>query len=146
VLERDLVGRSIGTGYFTNILGQRRDFTVDFNGRVEGNTLVLGEVIRFKDGAVERYTWRFTRTGAGTYVGTREGVVGSAVGTTDGNRVRLEYVADVRGTDGNVTRLRFDDELIRRRNGQILNRATAYLFGIPVGWVNIVIDPVRASR
>lgn len=139
VMERDLLGRSKGRGFFSNILGQRRDFTVDFDGRWDGKTLTLGEVIRFDDGAVERYTWRLTKTGPNTYTGVREGVVGQAVVVANGREVVMEYTADVKGPDGGVTRLRFEDVLIKRGNGSILNRARAYLGGLQVGWVSIDI-------
>ena len=139
VMERDLLGRSKGRGFFSNILGQRRDFTVDFDGRWDGNTLTLAEVIRFDDGPVERYTWRLTKTGPNTYTGVREGVVGQARVVANGREVVMEYTADVKGPDGGVTRLRFEDVLIKRGNGSILNRARAYLGGVQVGWVSIDI-------
>lgn len=139
VLERDLTGTWTGTGFFSNVLGQRRDFVVTFDGRSDGDTLRLGEIIRFADGAVERYTWVFTRTGPTTYTGTREGVVGTARVTAAGNRVTLEYTADVKDEKGQTSRVRFEDVLIKRSDRTILNTAAVFLGPVQVGRVEIVI-------
>lgn len=83
-IERDLAGARVARGEFRSITGARRAFTAYLNGEWDGRTLTLVEDFVFDDGERDRKTWRLDRTGPGRYAGTREDVVGTAMGFQDG--------------------------------------------------------------
>jgi hypothetical protein len=139
-VEQALLGKLIGRGRFTAPLGGvDRSFTVTLNGRKEGETLVIPELIRFDDGEVKRFTWRIRPTGPGRWAGTREDVVGEARITERNGQVRLIYTADFE-SNGSVQRLDFDDLIWMRSDGTLINEAKVKRFGVTVGNVRITFD------
>jgi hypothetical protein len=144
-LEAFFAKPAFATGSFRNALdGSRRDIKVCFNGRwIAGSrTLILDEDIRFSDGERQHKTWRLTRTGPWTYSGTRDDVVGTAVGLIDDQgRVRLRYRAAV-GTHI----VSFDDVLTPQRDGSISNAASLSYFFLHVGDVELSIRHAERGR
>ncbi len=139
--ERFFTGRTSGEGRFvSSIAGVDRAFTVTTRGRFDGKTLTLVEDFVFADGEKDRKTWRFERAGEGRWIGRREDVVGTADVRRDGDTIRLSYEADVKGKDGNVTRLRFEDVLVPEGPRRVRNIAVVSKFGVPVGKVDVVFD------
>jgi Protein of unknown function (DUF3833) len=137
-LEGFFKGRTVGKGAFTSsIAGVNRPLTVITQGRWDGKTLVLREDFFFADGEKDVKTWRFTKTGAGIYEGTREDVIGKAVVRQVGNTVQLTYSADVRAKDGSVTRLDFADTIAPLDRRSVLNKAVVSKFGVPIGDVTL---------
>lgn len=128
-------GRTIGNGLFrVPIAGVERRFRANLVGTVRGDTLTVVEDFFFDDGEVDRLTWRFRRTGPGSWEGRREDTVGVATVTETGREIRLEYVADVRSR-GNITRLGFADVIYRRADGVVINEAVVTRGGLPIGTV-----------
>jgi hypothetical protein len=145
VMERDFSGRTYARGVFTNgLTGAKRPFSVVLDGRWNGRVLTLREAFAYDDGERDVKTWQLTRTGPGTYTGTREDVVGQAHVYTEGNAVRLGYDIDLPTSSGAV-RLRFEDVIERRGDGAIVNRAIVSKFGLPIGDVDLVFGrrPIR---
>lgn len=140
VLERDLAGQSTARGEFRAVTGVRRPFTAQLNGTWDGQTLVLVEDFAFDDGERDRKTWRLTRVGPGRYTGTREDVVGEAVGFQDGDVFRLEYDVILPTENGRGRKVRFRDVLALNAEGDVLNNATVGWFGLHVGSVSLVIE------
>jgi hypothetical protein len=137
-LEGFFTGKTVGKGAFSAaIAGVNRPLTVITTGRWDGKTLVLREDFIFADGEKDVKTWRFTKTGPGTYDGTREDVIGKAAVRQVGNTVQLTYSADVRGKDGGVTRLDFADTIAPLDRRRVLNKAVVSKFGVPIGDVTI---------
>jgi hypothetical protein len=139
VLEDWFRGRTTARGSFFNAIdGSRRDLVVDLVGTWDKRTqtLTLVEDFFYSDGERDRKTWRFTKTGPGTYVGRREDVIGTArIFTDSAGKVRLQYKAMVGGRT-----LAFDDTLALRTDGTVLNTASvSYLF-ISVGRVELVFN------
>ncbi len=133
VLERDFRGRLYASGTFRNALtGSERPFKVVLDGRWDGRKLTLREAFAFADGERDVKTWVFTRTGPGTFRGTREDVVGEARVVTEGGVVRLSYDVVLGGTQ-----VHFEDVIERGPGGAILNRAIVSKFGVPVGTVDL---------
>ena len=133
-------GRTTGRGVFkAPIAGVERPFNVVLNGRLRGNTLTVAEDFVFDDGQVDRLTWRFTRVGAGRWTGTREDVIGEAEVLETPEGIVLTYTADIRGADGNTTRLSFRDILYKRADGVVINEAVVSSFGLPIGSVYLEI-------
>lgn len=140
VLEEDLLGRTVARGEFRAINGVRRGFTATLNGSWDGSTMTLVEDFIYDDGERDRKTWRLRRVSPGRYVGTREDVVGEAVGFQDGNAFRLEYDVRLPSDDGRPGRqVRFRDVIVNTDDGNILNRANVGLWGLRVATVNLVI-------
>ena len=142
ILERDLAGKTVGRGAFKAITGADRPFTAYLDGTWDGRTLTLVEDFDFDDGEQDRKTWRLTKQDDGTFTGTREDVVGEAIGFYDGEGFRLEYFIRLGGEDGEGgRRVKFRDILYKRDDGVIINSATVGYYGLRVGRVNLEIRP-----
>lgn len=140
VIEEDLLGDTVARGEFRSITGARRAFTARLNGTWDGRTLTLVEDFEFDDGERDRKTWRLERTAPGRYVGTREDVVGQAVGYQDGPVFRLEYDMLLPTEDGRGRKVRFRDVMAETTDGAIRNIATVGWWGLRVGSVSLVIE------
>jgi hypothetical protein len=140
VIERDLVGQSVARGEFRSITGVRRGFTAHLNGTWDGTTLTLVEDFEFDDGERDRKTWRLERVAPGRYVGSREDVVGEAVGYQDGPVFRLEYDMLLPSENGRGPKVRFRDVMAITSDGGIINDATVGWFGFRVGSVSLLIE------
>ena len=143
-LEEDLAGETTARGQFRSITGTERGFTAHLHGRLEGDTFILVEDFAYDDGERDQKTWRLTRTGPGRYSGTREDVIGEAIGFQDGAAFRLEYKVRLPSDDGRGLVVHFRDVLVETPNGAILNRANVGYFGIRVARVELNIT--RAPR
>lgn len=140
VIERDLAGASVARGTFRSITGANRGFTAQLNGTWDGATLTLVEDFAFDDGERDRKTWRLQRVSPGRYVGTREDVVGEAIGVQDGNVFRLEYDVILPTENGRGRKVHFRDVMALNTEGDVLNNATVGWFGLRVASVSLVID------
>ena len=140
VLEEDLVGHTIGRGRFSTITGVDRGFTAYLEGTWDGTTLTLVEDFAFDDGEKDRKTWRLEQTGPGTFVGTREDVVGQAKAWTDGKAVRLEYTVNLGGFN-----VDFSDVLVLTAPDALLNKAVVGKWGLRVGRVELVLRRAAGS-
>jgi hypothetical protein len=151
VLHEWFRGPTHAVGRFRNYFtGAERKLAVDLRGRWNGKVLSLFEDFFYADGERDQKTWFFQRTGAGTYIGTREDVVTPAqVTTPQPDTVRFGYTADLKLPSG-VQRLDFDDTLSLRSDGTVFNRATVSRFLIPLGDVELVFFkgrlPARLKR
>lgn len=131
-------GTSRAWGQFQDRFGKvRRRFVVDITGDWDGETLTLNEAFRYADGGSEQRIWRLQRTGATSWEGTADGVVGKATGEVSGNAFNWRYAFDLQTGDGDTLRLAFDDWMWRQDDDVIINRATVSKFGITVGEVLI---------
>ncbi|MEO1199255.1 MAG: DUF3833 family protein [Pseudomonadota bacterium] len=140
VLEDFFTGRLTAEGSFRNrITGDVRGVTVEMQGTWDGTTLTLVEDFVYSDGATDQLTWIFTKTGPGTYRGTREDVIGSGRVFQDGDDIRLRYRARLDSGGAIPYIVRFSDLLVRTGPNTVLNTATVYLALIPVGEVELVI-------
>lgn len=143
--ERDLAGASVASGEFRTVTGVRRGFTAHLYGSWDGETLILVEDFQFDDGERDRKTWRLQRIGPGRYQGTREDVVGQAVGYQDGRAFRLEYDIVLPSENGRGRQVRCRDVMVLNNRGDVLNEATIGWFGVRVGSVSLRISPTDNS-
>jgi hypothetical protein len=142
VIERDLLGSAVARGEFSAINGVRRSFTAYLDGTRAGDTFTLRERFEYDDGERDHKTWILTLKGDGTYIGTREDVIGEARGWQDGPTFRLEY--DIRlPTDNGEPgmKVRFRDVMWKTADGRVLNHAVVGKWGLRVGTVKLVIEP-----
>ncbi len=133
-LEQFFAGRTEAWGMFQDRFGSvRRQFTVDIEGIVKDETLILVEDFSYSDGEVERRVWTVRRTGPDSYEGEAEGVSGKARGRISGNAFRWRYDFDL-SINGRVWRVHFDDWMFLQPGGQVvLNRAAVSKWGIGLG-------------
>lgn len=136
-LARFFNGKVIAHGIFQDRSGQVvRRFTVDMDGRWEGNQGVLDERFTYSDGKTERRVWRLTKTDDGRYTGTADDVAGTASGRTSGNAFQWAYTLRL-PVDGKVYEVQFDDWMYLVDERVMLNRATMSKFGIRLGEVTL---------
>jgi hypothetical protein len=139
VLERDLAGLNTARGEFRTITGVRRPFTARLDGVMDGDVFVLTEHFAFDDGERDVKTWRLRQVSPGQFEGTREDVVGVAIGRQDGNYFRLEYDVRLASENGRGRVVRFRDILFLNEHG-VGNTASVGWYGIRVGSVALQIE------
>lgn len=132
------MGELSGHGMFINRSGSLvREFKIDLVGTIEqdGN-LRLAEVLKWKDGTIEKRVYDFTKVKEGQYRATAPGLVGPAVIEARGNALHWTYRLEVKG-EKRTWELDFDDWMFLSADGVVLNRARAYKWGVYVGEVII---------
>ncbi|MGI9316076.1 MAG: DUF3833 domain-containing protein [bacterium] len=137
VLEEYFVGKTKAWGMFEDRFGRiQRQFVVDITGKWEGNTLTLREDFIYSDGETETRIWVLNKTGATTYEGTTDNVIGVAKGTINGNAFNWVYDFNLKVEDS-IWKVKFDDWMILQPDGVLLNKATITRWGIKLGTVYI---------
>ena len=134
-LDRYFNGRVVAHGLFQKRGGEVvRRFTVEMDGRWEGNQGVLDERFTYSDGSTERRVWRLTKHADGRYTGRADDVVGEASGQTAGNAFRWQYTLRL-PVDGREYEVQLDDWMFLIDDKVLLNRATMSKFGVRLGEV-----------
>ena len=134
-------------GYFTGRLkawgiveprfgGTVRQFTVELEGRRDGDDVVLDEQFLFSDGERQQRLWRVRRQADGSYRGEAADVPGGAAGREDGASFSWNYDLDLK-VGGSSWRIAFRNWMFRIDDEVVLNRAFLRKWGIPVGEVTI---------
>jgi hypothetical protein len=109
---------------------------VDLTGHIRGHVLTLREDFIYDDGERDTKTWIFTRTGPGTYSGTREDVIGETTVRVSGNVARFTYRVDL-NPGGKPNIVRFYDKLTLKNDGALRNTALVTKFLLPVARVKV---------
>ena len=135
VLEEYFQGRTLAWGMFEDRFGDdQRQFVVTIDGTWDGDMLVLNEDFIYNDGETENRVWSVTKTGANTYQGTTENVIGEASGTSAGNAFNWTYQFNLKVGDG-YWKVRFDDWMFLQPDGVLLNKAVVKRWGLKLGTV-----------
>ena len=130
-------GKVLAHGIFQDRSGQVvRRFTVDIEGKWQGNQGVIDEHFTYSDGKKERRVWHMTRHDDGRYSGTADDVRDTAQGQTQGNALQWAYTLKL-PVDGTVYEVQFDDWMYLVDERVMLNRATMRKFGIRLGEVTL---------
>ena len=130
-------GKTRAWGMFEDRFNRvRRQFTVDIEGTVDGDTLVLDESFHYADGERQQRTWTIRRVAPGRYSGTAEDVVGEARGETLGNALHWTYRLQL-PIGERVVEVAFDDWMLLQPDGIMLNRARVSKFGLDIGSVTL---------
>jgi hypothetical protein len=134
-LDQAFAGRAVGAGVFrVDLTGDERRFRARLDGRLEGDRLTVVEDFIYDDGEENRLTWVFDRAGPGRWTGQREDTVGVAEVVETGTEIRLSYTADFQ-SEGEVTRLGFEDVIYFGAQGRVINDAVVTRWGLPVARV-----------
>lgn len=137
VLEDFFTGNTKAWGLFEDRFGNlRRQFSVDIQGHVDGDTLILDEAFQFNDGEQSRRVWHITRVAEGRYEGRADDVIGTATGVVEGNMLRWQYQLDLKVGDGSW-RVTFDDQMWQQDGRVMLNRATVTRWGFRIGTLTL---------
>ena len=142
VLEAYFEGQTRAWGIFEDRFGNlRREFVVDIDGTVDGDTLTLDERFTFADVETDRRVWTIRRIDDETYDGTADDIVGTARGAVAGNTLNWTYDVDL-AMGGRSIRVRFDDWLFLQPDGVLINRARVSKFGLEIGQVILFFQRV----
>lgn len=90
-LERFFVGRTEGSGAVHVIMSGRHAVRDRANGRMQGNTLVIDQVVQEEGKPARRRLWRLTRSGGSAVTGTISDARGPVTGSVSGNSLTLRY-------------------------------------------------------
>ncbi|NBB81866.1 MAG: DUF3833 family protein [Alphaproteobacteria bacterium] len=144
-LERHFPGRTRARGLFQDRFGTlRRQFDVAIDSSWDGERLTLVEDFSYDDGAEERRVWTLRPVGETGYEGGADGVVGTARGSVDGSVFRWRYRFRLPIGKRSLT-VTFDDWMVLQPDGRVINRAKVTKFGILLGEVTLVFDPVAEA-
>ena len=136
-LARYFNGKVLAHGMFQDRSGQVvRRFTVEMDGRWDGDQGVLDEHFTYADGTKDRRVWHLTRHPDGRYSGTAADVVGTASGQASGNAFNWTYTLRL-PVDGTTYEVRFDDWMYLIDERVMLNRATMSKWGVRLGEVTL---------
>ena len=139
-LEEFFDGETKAYGQFQDILGNvSRRFTVDIKGVWDGSNLILTEDFVYEDGSEEQRIWDLVKTGENAWVGSADGVIGTANGLTSGDMFYWTYTIDL-PTPSGETRVSFKDYMWMLSDNRVLNKAYMSKWGIPVGEVIIIFE------
>ena len=125
-------GRTEGVGRLKVVLRRGQPIRVEGRGRVEGEMLILDQMVTQGSGAPKPRQWRIRRVGPGRYVGTLTDARGPVVGTAVDDRLHLRFTS----TSG----FRVDQWLTLASDGRSArNRLTAKRFGVTVATLDETI-------
>lgn len=137
VPEDYFIGKSKAWGIFQDRFGTvRRDFIVDINGYMDGDTLVLDEDFVYSDGETDQRTWRISKLGDGRYEGEADDIIGKAQGERRGRAMRWRYDFDL-VVGGRSWQVHFDDWMLLQDENVMINRTTVSKWGLTIGEVYI---------
>ncbi len=148
LIEDYFAGKTRAWGIFQDRFGNlRRQFQVDIAGTWDGEALTLVEDFLYDDGETEQRIWRIAKTGAHTYEGRAEGVIGVAEGAAYGNALNWRYRFALKVGDSTWNVL-FDDWLFLQDDQVLINRADVTKFGVLLGEVTLLFykSDVREAR
>lgn len=146
-IETYFQGKTQAWGIFEDRFGTlRRQFTVDIDGSWDGKELVLDERFQYSDGETDRRVWTIRKTGAHSYEGNADDVIGVARGEAYGNALNWQYDMDLK-VGGTGLRVHFNDWMFLQPSGVVLNRAKVSKLGIEIGTVTLAfMKPDQAPK
>jgi hypothetical protein len=134
-LERFFVGRTEGSGTVHVIMSGRHAVRDRATGRMQGNTLVLDQVVEEEGKPARRRMWRLTRGAGNAVTGTISDARGPVTGTVAGNTLTLRYrLAEGPSVDQRIT--------LNPGGRTASNRMTFRRFGFNVATVETIVRRV----
>jgi hypothetical protein len=116
-----------------------KSFTVTMNGHWDNEQGSLQEHFLYSDGKQQDRMWKITKLQDGTFEGTANDIIGTAIGRSNGEAIQWNYIMSV-DVDGSSYDFSFDDWMYLMNDHLILNRSTMTKFGIKVGEITISIQ------
>ncbi|MBS0546708.1 MAG: DUF3833 family protein [Proteobacteria bacterium] len=122
-------------GTFLNVWSRvRLGIVIEIVPAWDGRVLSLDERFTYSDGTADHKVWRLEKTGAGTYAGSREDMIGTGRVWTEDSAVRLSYVLLLAGMG-----FTFDETMMLRDDATMYARSTVKKWGILIGRVELTM-------
>lgn len=112
---------------------------IDMVGKWDGDNGTLSETLNYSDGRIEKRTWVLKKTGVNKFIGTAEGIVGKAVGESNGIAIRWNYVMTI-PVDGKSYDVAFDDWMFVMDKNVMVNRSYMSKFGFKVAEISLFMQ------
>lgn len=116
-----------------------RRFTVEMEGKWNGNEGVLEEYFTFDDGEKSKRIWTIKFSDDHNFTASAGDVIGEAKGSQYGNAMQMEYVLDLEVDKEKKTRYKvtLDDWMYLLDDNILVNKSTIKKFGITFGKLTI---------
>ena len=145
VLEDYFQGETFAYGLFEDRFGRvRSQFTVTVDGHWDGEMLTLDEDFIYANGETEYRKWEILKTGANSYRGITQQVIGEAQGVTKDNIFHWTYKFHLKVGNA-IWDVKFDDWMYLQPDGVLLNKARVYRWGIQIGTVFLSFSKNEAA-
>ncbi len=118
-----------------------RRFTVDLDGRWQGDKGTLEEDFVYDDGEKQRRVWLLEKMPDGSYSGTADDVIGGAVGSAQGFAFSWQYTLLI-NVDGEDWAINLDDWIYQIDETRLINKTEMTKWGFNVGEVILVIEKI----
>lgn len=118
------------------------EFVVDINGYWRGDSLIMAEHFRFRDGREVKREWAVKKTALNRFEATADDVKKKAEGESAGRAVRFRYRMDIEKFTGSSRTVDFEDWMFQQSPTLVLNRAVLRKWGISVGEMIAVFEKV----
>ena len=121
-----------------------RRFTVEMEGKWNGNEGVLEEYFVFDDGEKSKRIWTITFSDNHHFKASADDVVGEATGSQYGNAMQMQYVLDLEVDKEKKTRynVTLDDWMYLLDEKTLVNKSKIKKFGITFGKLTIFFQKV----
>ncbi|MGM0915304.1 MAG: DUF3833 domain-containing protein [Pseudomonadota bacterium] len=120
----------------------QRRFTVEIEGRVEGDTLTLDEHFVYDDGETDRRVWTFERDGEDRWIGRANDVEEPVTARQAGHVFNMTYRLPVEVSGREIT-FTLDDWMYLQPDGRLINRTAMKKFGVTLAEITIVFTRVE---
>ena len=136
-----LNGKVKAWGILENRSGKiTRRFTVDMQGKWNGNKGVLEEYFTFDDGEKSQRIWKIEFKDNHNFIAHADDTVGFAKGSQYGNAMQMKYVLDleVDRQKGTRYKVKLDDWMYLIDKKTLINKSKIKKFGITFGKLTIL--------
>jgi hypothetical protein len=116
-----------------------RRFCVEINGTWQGNEGVLAEKFYFDDGEISYRNWQLLKQQDGSYQGTAEDVIGTAIGKHQGFAFQFQYELALQIGEDNY-QVSMDDWMFQLDESRVMNKTSMSKFGVKVAEVTLFFD------
>ena len=116
-----------------------RRFCVELEGKWNGNKGLLAEKFYFDDGEISYRNWHFNKQNDGSYEGTAEDVIGTAIGKHRGFAFQLQYTLEL-PVDGTTYEVSMNDWMYQIDQYRVMNKTAISKFGVNVANVTLFFD------
>lgn len=116
-----------------------RRFCVEIKANWQANIGTLAETFYFQDGEVSYRNWQLNKQADGSYTGTAEDVVGTAIGVHQGFAFQLNYQLLLPVADS-IYQVSMDDWMYQLDEYRVINKTSISKFGIKLATVTLFFD------
>ncbi|XKE47406.1 DUF3833 domain-containing protein [Halomonas organivorans] len=117
----------------------QRRFTVDIQGRLDGDTLTLDERFAYADGETDRRVWTFRRLDDTRWIGQADDVEGPVEARQVGHVFHMRYPLEVEVDERAIT-FTMDDWMYLQPDGRLINRTAMRKFGLTLAEITLVFE------